>query len=290
MDPFVVHAYAKINLGLKVLGKREDGYHNILSVFQTLDLSDQLTLSRFQSGEVEILCEHPNVPTDSSNLIFRAIEALWNETGCREGMKIHLQKNIPVGAGLGGGSSDAAAVLRILNKVWKLELSTSRLREIASELGSDVPFFLRRGTAIVTGRGERIRYLQWTPNVFFAVVYPGVHISTRWAFENLTLNLTKTRVYNKFVNSVDDFGLTSPDSLLDILENDFSALIESTYPIVGKALKSLTKLGASSCSLSGSGSAVFGVFRDREEAFNAVSHMKDCGFEAYLCRPISDRV
>ena len=173
MNRTIAYAYAKINLGLKVLGRRADGYHDILSIFQTIDLHDRLIFEPAARGATEILCDDPGIPAGRENLVFQAVEALREATGTENGIRVVLEKRIPVGAGLGGGSSDAAAVLRVLDGMWALRLSGARLEALAGDLGSDVPFFLRRGPPWSPGGvsvsgispGRRISIMSWfTPD------------------------------------------------------------------------------------------------------------------------------
>ena len=156
-------AYGKLNLGLKILGKRADGYHDILSVLQTIDLFDTLVFEEAEEETTQVLPSDPALPAGLDNLVCRAVQALRKLTGLRRGVRIHLTKRIPVGGGLGGGSADAAATLLTLMSAWELPLSDAHLLEVAAGIGSDVPFFLRSGTAIASGRGGNLPYLKLPP-------------------------------------------------------------------------------------------------------------------------------
>ena len=288
MDKTVEKAWAKVNLGLKILGRREDGYHDLVSIFQTVDLHDLLTFEPTERGQIDLICSDPSLPTGEKNLIYQAVVLLREETGVDRGVRIYLEKQIPVGAGLGGGSSDAATTLRALNRLWGLHLDARVLRRLAENLGSDVPFFLRPGTALATGRGERLDYLSWLPQVLYILVYPGFSVSTGWAFQNLKLDLTKGSKYIKFLNSIKKSGQIQTSGLLDCLENDFLPLIETTHPQVREVEDRLTHLGASAVSLSGSGSTFFGIFSGRKTALEAHVQLEQDGYQAYCCCPVLD--
>ena len=285
MDGVRERAYAKINLGLKVLGRRPDGYHNILSVFQTVDLSDSLRFEPSTVGSTQIVCDHSGVPTGPENLVHRAIEVLRSATGIRKGVRVILKKRIPMGAGLGGGSSDAAAALRALNRAWGLALSPEALRELAGRLGSDVFFFLSPGTAVVSGRGEQVRYISWPEDAFYVLVNPGFEVSTRWAYDNLRIGLTERSAYISFMGSTEGREIRA-SRLFACLENDFMPLLAATYPEVERIRSALDRYGPLACSLSGSGSTLYGVFRDAKQSREAEAGLRDLGYQVVLCRPV----
>ncbi len=285
MNRTIAYAYAKINLGLKVLGRRADGYHDILSIFQTIDLHDRLIFEPAARGATEILCDDPGIPAGRENLVFQAVEALREATGTENGIRVVLEKRIPVGAGLGGGSSDAAAVLRVLDGMWALRLSGARLEALAGDLGSDVPFFLRRGTAVVTGRGECLRYIPWQADFHYVLVHPGFQVSSGWAYRNLKIALTEASGYISFLDSIEENGELCADVLFTCLENDFLPLLKTTYPEVDPILSALEASGASACSLSGSGSTLYGVFGEGRQAAEAATGLRVWGYRVSLCRP-----
>ncbi len=285
MNRAVAYACAKVNLGLKVLGRRADGYHDILSIFQTVDLCDRLIFEPAARGATEILCDDPGIPTGRENLVFQAVEALREATGTENGIRVVLEKRIPAGAGLGGGSSDAAAALRVLDGMWGLRLSGARLKGLAGDLGSDVPFFLRRGTAVVTGRGERLRYIPWQADFHYVLVHPGFQVSSGWAYRNLKIALTEASRYVNLLGSVQENGEVCADVLFTCLENDFLPLLKATHPEVDAILSALEASGASACSLSGSGSTLYGVFREGKQAAEAARGLRTRGYRVSLCRP-----
>jgi 4-diphosphocytidyl-2-C-methyl-D-erythritol kinase len=278
-------AWAKINLGLKVLGARPDGYHDICSVFQTVDLADVLHFR--QGSENRLSCSDASLPTNDTNLALKALRLFQEQvgaggTGCFD---IHLEKKIPVGSGLGGGSADAAAVLRAMNRSCGGLLSYPTLRALAQRLGSDVPFLINGGCAVVRGRGEEISPISAVGNVTFVLAYPGVRISSAWAYSVLPSSLTVDTPYLNFVDSLSG-GCVDLLELCSTLENDFQPMIERAYPIVADLSKTLSSSGARFLSMSGSGSCLFGVFEDRTAASSAVDQLQAQGFRSFLCRPV----
>ena len=281
----VEDAPAKINLGLKVLRRRPDGYHDIRSIFQTVDLFDRLSFERVDDGNTEILCDDPGTPTDSRNLIHRAVGALRECTGTNRGVRVRLDKRIPVGAGLGGGSSDAAAALRALNRVWALGLSADRLRALGSCVGSDVPFLLGGGTALVSGRGEHVQHVRWCGDISYVLVYPGFPVATGWAYRNIRIGLTEGSTYCKLLSCVEGTGEVEAGDLLPSLENDFLPLVEATHPEAREVLGTFEEAGALGCSLSGSGSTLFGAFTDATLAARVARNLDRDGYRVFVCRP-----
>jgi 4-diphosphocytidyl-2-C-methyl-D-erythritol kinase len=275
-----------LNLGLKILDRRKDGFHNIHSLFQTIDLFDEIAFEWMDRAGFEVVCD--SLPADDRNLVYRAADAISRFGNAARGIRITLCKGIPVGAGLGGGSSDAANVLLVLNTLWKLDLGDCRIHEIAASLGSDVPFFLNRGTAVVSGRGDEIRFINARPDFTYVLVYPEFEVSSGWAYQNLRIGLTETSIYSRFLNSVEESGKCCPDSLLACLENDFLPLLDDRFPLIGSVLSALHQSGAAVSSVSGSGSTVYGIFRDPSQAGQAASNLVDLGHPVYLCRPCQE--
>lgn len=284
MHRLIEIAPAKLNLGLKVLRRREDGYHDIVSVLQTVDLCDRLTFTPAAAGETLVRCDHPDVPAGPENLVARAVAVLRRETGVDRGVRVDLDKRIPTGAGLGGGSSNAAATLRALDRRWGLRLGPERLSGLAAELGSDVPFFLTGGTAIATGRGERIRPVDWQDEFWYVLVYPGFPVSTARAYQNVRIGLTDTGAYGTFLDFAEKSGRICAGRLFACLENDFLPLVEAAGGGVARILEALAAGGAVVCSVSGSGSTLFGVFREARQASAAVARVQGRGRRVYLCR------
>lgn len=280
----VEYAYAKLNLGLRILGRRDDGFHDILSVFQTVDLCDRLVFRPAGQGQIILSCDDADLPVGPENLVYQAVLAFRSYTGMDRGVEVVIEKRIPMAAGLGGGSSDAAAVLRVLNRAWEAGLSNRELREIGASLGSDVPFFVRqKGTAIVSGRGERLRYVPWSVDVVYVLICPGFQVHTKWAFANYKKTLTGHGEYDNFIHSVKDLPVSD---FFDCIENDFLPLIVQTYPETRGILSRLTDAGALVASMSGSGSTLYGVFESRDVAEAVWARFKADQFRAFLCCPV----
>jgi 4-diphosphocytidyl-2-C-methyl-D-erythritol kinase len=262
----IVRSFAKINLALAVLGKRPDGFHEIRTVFQSIDLHDRIEIRA--SSRLDLDCaDLAGVPVES-NLVWKAAQALSGLVPSRPGAHITLRKRIPAGAGLGGGSSNAAATLLGLVRFWGVKLAPGDLQTLAAGLGSDVPFFLGGGTALGAGRGDEISTLPDLPPTNVAVVFPGIHVSTSEAYGSLRLSLTSQDGVSKMQRFCG--GLRSEPDCLPRIFNDFEASILPAYPVIAEAKEFLTSRGATAAMLSGSGSSVFGFFLN-EESTLAVS-------------------
>lgn len=247
---------AKINLGLEILRRRDDGYHEINSLFLPIALYDELT---FELNEGGIVFRCDTLPDDGTNLCVRAALALQTQFAIADrGVTITLKKNIPTGAGLGGGSSDAACTLNALNTLWELNASPAELYILAKSLGADVPFFLDPKPAIVQGIGDEITPLPFTPELNILLVCPDIHINTAWAYSQVKLQADKqpAKLYNT---------LNSRNSLT-LVENDFEQFIFPHHPQLAQIQQDLLTLGAFHAAMSGSGSAMFGLFYTREKA------------------------
>ena len=280
----VEKAYAKINLGLKVLGRRPDGYHEILSVAQCVDLADVLYFESASSDQ--LTCSLESLSTGPDNLVCRAVDAFRARLDRpTQSFRIHLEKNIPIGAGLGGGSADAAAALRALNRFYDQPFSNADLRQIAATLGSDIPFLVEGGTALMRGRGEILEALSWEGAVFYVLAYPKVEISTAWAYGQLGSILTENSPYFNFIVSLSG-GCVDRDKLFEVLENDFTPAVDRAYPIVAELRSQLDRVGARATSMSGSGSTVYGVFDDRKTASQAQSALQRQGCRSFSCQPV----
>jgi 4-diphosphocytidyl-2-C-methyl-D-erythritol kinase len=256
-------APAKINWFLSVLNKREDGYHDIVSSLQCVELFDILSFE--EAGEIHLLSEM-GIPAEG-NLVYKAAVLLKKMSSYKRGARIHLQKNIPVAAGLGGGSSDAAATLIGLNRLWGLNLDKKTLMRLAAEIGSDVPFFLSGTLSLAEGRGEKVTDLPAESSAIILLVKPDIAVSTSWAYQSYKTGLTKKPVDIKLFCQ----ALVSRNFFLlrDMVGNDLEEVVFGKYPAVGKIKRILLENGALFSLMSGSGSAVFGVFHTMEEAFRA---------------------
>lgn len=260
-------APAKINWFLQVIGKREDGYHEIVSPMQCVSLFDDLLFEN--AGDIELV-SGMGLPAEE-NLVYKAARLLKDCSGYRRGAKIMLKKNIPLSAGLGGGSSDAAFTLIGLNRLWGLGYGQDRLIEIAADIGSDVPFFLEGPFSLVEGRGEKVSPLKSASAVPLLLVKPDIEISSAWAYGSREVELTKKSIDIKLFCQV----LDSRDfpRLREMVFNDLEKAVVNEYPEVGEVKKMLIQNGAVVSSMSGSGPTVFGVFNSVEDAGRASLNM-----------------
>lgn len=264
-------AYAKINLYLRVVGRRPDGYHEIETLFHSIRLADTLSFDAAPAGQLLFECDDPAVPTDESNLVCRAAAALRAAAGGEAGARIRLAKRIPMGAGLGGGSSDAAATLVGLCRLWGLSLDASTLHALAAGLGSDVPFFLRGGAALASGRGELITPLPDAPPLALVLVSPPFEVSTPWAY--------------RAWRSVPDGPSASAcrealacgdlEALAAALRNDLEAGVVATHPELETIRQRLLAAGALGARMTGSGSTLFALARDAAHARRIAAAVSD---------------
>ena len=261
MGPLELRAHAKVNLTLEVLGKRDDGYHEIASVVQTIDLHDTLTLET--ADELALECDRPELASPE-NLAFKAAALLKEETGYGNGASIHIQKRIPVSAGLGGGSSDAAAALVGLNRLWGLGLTTERLLPLAARLGSDVPFFLHGGTAMVRGRGELVRPMPPADLAWFVVLSPAIDVSDKTASMYATLSpsqYTGGLLTRKLEARVRGGGDVPPQFLF----NAFDEVAREAFAGLDGYWDAFYSLGAREIHLAGSGPSLYAPVARREQ-------------------------
>ena len=267
-------AYAKINLFLDVTERREDGFHNIVSVMQSVSLFDTIILEATKSDKTRItlVCDDTNIPTDENNLIYKSALKYLSFYGINADVYIELSKRIPVGAGLGGGSSDAAATLRAMNRIFGFA-TESELLQLAAELGSDVPFCLNGGRALCTGRGEKINPISVFPMNYIVISIGRERVSTPVAYRALD------QKYSNF-----DGNSYLPVKYEGQLYNIFESVTEITEINVIKEI--MTKNGAESTMMSGSGPSVFGIFTNESDAEKATSSLIDKGFFAYCCQTV----
>jgi 4-diphosphocytidyl-2-C-methyl-D-erythritol kinase len=286
--PLRVRSYAKINLGLEVLGSREDGFHELRTLFQTVDLRDEIVLRPRPRGIV-VTCDHPLVPTDGTNLAARAAEAVRRFSGVGEGVEIAIRKRIPVGGGLGGGSSNAAATLMGLDRLWRLGLDPVDLHRLARRLGADVPYFLVGGTALGLGRGDEVYPLRRQVRGHVVVVDPGVPVSTARVFsrvdERLTPRMNSNSIFTFVSRELEGAGAYR------VLVNDLEeAALEEAPALreqVVRVRDVLWREGARCAALSGSGSSFFGLFGGARAARRAAAALESEGFRASVARTLT---
>jgi 4-diphosphocytidyl-2-C-methyl-D-erythritol kinase len=276
------YAFAKLNLGLEVLFRREDGYHELRTIFQTVDLTDRLHFEATSSG-IELATDDSSLATDRENLVVKAAELLRDQARVEAGARIVLEKQIPPGKGLGGGSADAAITLLALNRLWGLDVSSRTLTALAREIGADVPYFLLGGTALGLGRGDEVYPL--APELDFPIllILPDFSLETAAVYRNLELTRRESSTtLVHFVSSVLD---GRGDFLF--VSNDLESAAMKAFPPIERFKRDLLELGASAASLTGSGSAVFGVFKDLAMAHSATRFLASRGVRAIVTRTIS---
>ena len=281
-----LRAPAKINLGLRILGRRSDGYHDIVSLMVPVGLFDVVRVHPARSG-IELICPDSDLPTDQGNLVHRAALLLLRECGSDAGVRLELHKRIPVGAGLGGGSSDAAATLKGVNELLGSRLGNAELHRLAVRLGADVPFFLLGGAALAEGIGDRLSPVAAVPDVWTVLVYPGFQVPTRWAYEHLTLTTRANRSNvhghgasaggegTAYRQRLLDRRCSTLEDLLPLLVNDFEPLVFSHYPQLAEIKHALLAAGARAAPMTGSGPTLVGLFASEGEAKAAEDRVRD---------------
>jgi 4-diphosphocytidyl-2-C-methyl-D-erythritol kinase len=284
-----VPSFAKVNLGLEVVGARPDGYHDLRTIFQTIDLHDDVELRSPAKG-ISVRCDHPKVPSDATNLAHRAAAALAETAKIDRGVAITITKRIPVAGGMGGGSSNAAAVLIGLDRMWRLGLGRSGLHPIAERLGADVPFFLVGGTALGLGRGDEVHAVLPQLRAHVVVVDTGRPVSTAAVFRRMDAGLTHTANANKIFRFVSS-QLEGLEDAFPILSNDLERAALEEDPELGAQVRDirgiLIREGAVFASLSGSGGTYFGIFSEAAPARRACSSLEKGGFRAIRGRTLS---
>lgn len=279
MDYITERACAKINLTLSVGKKRADGYHDISSVMQTVSLCDTVKLTKADTISLE--CSRKSLPTGETNLAYRAAALFFAKTGIGGGVSIYLKKYIPVAAGLGGGSADAAAVLRGLNKLYGAGLGLGELCNIGAQLGADIPFCIMGGTALAAGIGERLTPITNNVTMQFVVAAGGEGASTKMMYE--LLDETDERILIDNDSMVTALSGKSLDAVTALMANDFEIVAEPIRPTVTELKRSLVERGARAAMMSGSGTSVFGVFATRKAAVDAASTLRREGYFAAVC-------
>ena len=263
MDSITLKSHAKVNIGLRVLDQREDGYHNIHTIFQELAFHDTVTISK-TDDDYELSSNDVNFPKDSTNTCSKAYVAVKVHCPDITGIKIHVKKEIPQGSGLGGGSSNGATTLKGMNELYGLGLSNDELTELSLQVGADVPFFIDGGTQLGEGIGEQLTQLDIEFPQSILVIIPGIHISTKWAYSRLRKKLETGCKAPNFAGLIERSEIP-----FQFFENDFEKIVFSTYPEIGLIKDQLLANKARFASLSGSGSAVFGLFDDDADARSA---------------------
>lgn len=266
-----LRAMAKINLGLDILGKREDGYHEIRTVMQTVQMYDTLDMYQKSAAGISLTTNLPYVPTDERNLVYRAAKLLMEEFDINDGVTIRLEKSIPVAAGLAGGSSDAAAALVGVNKLFRLGLTQRQLMERAATIGADVPFCVLRGTALAEGIGEKLTKLSPLPKCYILIGKPAVSVSTKQAYESLDREEIVHPDMDSVLQAIAGGDLAG---MLPHLGNVFEPGVKRAHPVIRQIEDLMEENGACKALMSGSGPTVFGIFDDRKKLWQAADALK----------------
>ena len=280
MDKITIKAYGKLNLYLDITGKREDGYHLLRSVMQSVSVCDTLCFEIGEGSGIELICDEPFFPKDNSNLIWKAAEAFYKAAGIepRGRLTVTVDKKIPAMAGMAGGSADCAAALKALNELYGRLLPQEKLMELAASLGADVPFMLAGGTQLCEGIGEKLSPLPSPKNIYFAVVRPDVSVSTPEAYKAYDSRpMMKKKSCRPFERALED---NDPQQLGTALFNALEAAVD--MPEITEVRERLIDYGALGSLMTGSGSAVFGVFDNRNEAEYCIGRFEDQPFAAVL--------
>jgi len=259
-DTLSLESPAKVNLRLEILKKRADGYHELRTIFQKISLHDTLHFSLRKGRGVSIAADHPKLPIGKNNLVYKAAQSILKVASYRGGVDIVIEKRIPLGAGLGGGSSNAATTLMALNHLLEIGLPKKELMGMGLEIGADVPFFFFNGGAIGSGIGERLKQVE-LPDLWYILIYPNFEVSTRWAYQNFVLT---NREFHLNLRGL----LKTPEGVSRVLLNHLEAVVSKKYPEISLMKKTLVSAGALGALMTGSGPTVFGLF-DEESGLTA---------------------
>lgn len=270
-----LQAFAKINLGLDVLGKREDGYHEVRMIMQTIRMYDQLYMRKSVEPGIHLTTNKKYIPVDENNLVWRAAKLMMDTCGIIEGVSIHLHKVIPVAAGMAGGSSDAAATLVGMNRLFHCGLSKEKLMELGVQIGADVPYCVLRGTALAEGIGEKLTVLPPMPDCWILIGKPGISVSTKYVYTTLDLNTDTVHPdidgMKKALEDGNLYGIT------ERMGNVLQDVTIPAYPEVERIKEQMKALGAVNAMMSGSGPTVFGIFDNEEKAQEACQKLRESG-------------
>lgn len=268
-----LRALAKINLGLDVLRKREDGYHELRMIMQTINMYDQLDIEISKTPGIKITTNLPFIPVNESNLVYKAAKLLMDEFQVEQGITVDLQKFIPVAAGMAGGSSDAAATMIGVNRLFGLGLSVKELMERGVKIGADVPYCLLRGTALAEGIGDKLRALPACPDCYVLIGKPAISVSTKFVYENLHAN--ELEYHPEIDKMLDAIQWHNLNKIVDCMGNVLETVTIPHYPVIQKIKDHMKEHGALNAMMSGSGPTVFGLFDDKATAENACEALRE---------------
>lgn len=273
MDKIVLNAMAKINLGLDVLRRRENGYHDVKMIMQTVDIYDTLEFQKREDHKIVIKVDAMELPTDENNLIYKAAKLLFDQCHVTRGVEITLTKRIPIAAGMAGGSTDAAAALAGLNQLFELGLSKEKLKELGVKIGADVPYCIEGGTALSEGIGEILTKLPDAPDCYVVVAKPQISVSTKYVYENLHANELKH--HPDIDGMAEAIRRGDLDGVCERMENVLETVTETKYPVISEIKQLLKDKGAENALMSGSGPTVFAVFKEKKTAQAALEALQE---------------
>lgn len=272
MNEYRIKAYAKINLGLDVVRRLENGYHEVKMVMQTVGIYDVLDFKRIQNGIV-ITTDSGELPTNEDNLVYKAAKLMMEQYHISEGVEIHLEKNIPIAAGMAGGSTDAAATLKGMNRLFDLGCTLKDLMELGVKIGADVPYCVMGGTALAEGIGEKLTPLAPAPDCYVLVAKPDINVSTKYVYEHLDAQeIIKHPDIDGMVEAIAEESL---QGILDRMENVLETVTVSAYPVIQTIKDRMKELGAINSLMSGSGPTVFGIFVEKDMARRAYDKLEE---------------
>lgn len=273
MDKIYQKAYAKINIGLDVLRRRADGYHEVRMIMQTVDIFDELIIEKKAQAGIELQTDHRELPSDGSNLICKAAELLFRERKITEGVKITLVKRIPIAAGMAGGSSDAAAAMRGLNALFEMGYSVSQLQELGVRLGADIPYCITGGTMLSEGIGEILTPLPAPPECFLLIAKPDINVSTGFVYGNLHADTLE--FHPDIDGMIGALEAGSRKGMTDRLGNVLETVTVKEYPVIDRIKEVMRTQGAENALMSGSGPTVFGIFGQKETSEAAAAAIRE---------------
>lgn len=278
-----MRAPAKINLGLEILKKRPDGYHDLKTIFCQVSLYDTIIIDELTENKIQIDCDYPGVPIDEKNTIYKAAFFLKEKSGVKKGVVINIEKKIPIEAGLGGGSSDAAAALLGLNRLWKLNLDLDELISIGLKIGADVPYPVVGGTKFATGVGEVFENLPSAAGMNLVICVPDFGVSTKWAFEHVDYKMMGKGKINALIKAIKK---RDKEAIATNLHNDLEYWVFKRCPIIAEIKERLLGYGALGAVMTGTGSGVFGIYRNRERAKEIYKRLKKDFKKTFLVKTI----
>lgn len=281
-DRFEIKAYAKINLALNVIGRRDNGYHDLRMIMQTIGVYDELSFVKTESSDITMTCSVQGLPTDDSNLVIKAAKLMFKTYDIKGGLKIHLDKRIPAAAGLAGGSTDAAAVFKAINYMYDLSASLEDLQKLGVTLGADIPYCIIGGTALAEGIGEELTKLPTPPSCHILLVKPDVNVSTKYVYEHIDNEDPANLSCADIEGMIDGLYNSDMKQIVSCMGNDLAKVTEKEYTRIGDLKRLMTQGGAIASMMSGSGPSVYGFFDNLEAAEQTAETIGAQGLETQI--------